>query len=163
MKPLFITVSTVLLCVFVMVAVQDMKQNEIQNYKLRYVTEELSVTGTLFFDRYEYSQGRKVFNQVESLEAMEHQIKDLLRLDDDLNPFNDSYWTERVSYEVYFFDDSNTVYPYLFTDDDTLFTFVVTQPACIVTVNAGKGRYRIPMFQNSGDNIRSAAHEWKSR
>jgi hypothetical protein len=163
MKSAIVGIATILLSVFVTVFYQDLKQAELRNFELKYVAEELSASASLFINEQEYSRGRIVFDQTEALRAFDHQIKTLLHLDNGFNPLTTSYWTEKVTYRINFYDDSNTAYPYLFTDPDTMFTYVVTEPTVVVTLNTGKARYRISFLDSTDDNIRSAAHEWKNR
>lgn len=163
MKPFIVGFATVLLSVFILVFNQDYRQNNYYCKELKYVAEEASASASLFTNSTDYSNGCIVFNQIEGNKAVKAQIINLLRLDNSLNPLSNSYWTDTISYKVYYFDDSNTSYPFLFKDTDTLFTQVVTDPTVVVTINAGKGRYRIPLFKNTGNFIRSAAHELKRR
>lgn len=142
---------------------QDYRLNNYYFKELKYICEEASASGSLFLNNSEYSNGRIVFNQTECDKAIRAQIINLLRLDDSMIPKSNSYWTDTIKYKVYYFDDSNTSYPYLFKDDDTFFTQVITDPTVIVTINAGKARYRIPLFKNTENFIRSAAHELKER
>ena len=163
MKPFIVGLASILLSVFILVFNQDYRTNSHYFKELKYVAEEASVSASLFIDTNEYSAGRIVFNQAEGNKVIKAQIIEFLRLDDGMNPKSNSYWTDTVTYKAYYFDDSNTLYPYLFKDDNTLFTQVITEPTIVVTINAGKGRYRIPLFKNTGDFIRSSAHELKER
>jgi hypothetical protein len=163
MKPFIIGIATILLSIMVMVFNQDYRINKRHSNDLKNVADEAAVSGALFTNLDDFKEGRIVFDRTEGIKALEYKIKKSLYLDDNFNPLDESYWTEKVTYNVYFFDDSNTTYPYQFVDSSTDYTFRVTQPTVIVTINAGKGRYRITAFKSSGSFTRSGAYEWKNR
>ena len=104
-----------------------------------------------------------IFNKTESIKAIEEVIKVHLNLDDNFMPLHNSYWTEKVTYKAYFYDDNNCTYPYLFTDDITGFSYVIRNPTVVVTINAGKARYSLSFIKSNSDNIRIAAHTWEGR
>lgn len=142
---------------------QDYGLNERHLQDLKVVCEEASVAGALFVDQTEFKDGRIVFNQQESIKAIEAQIQAMLKLSASLSPTSSSYWIDQIKYQAYFFDDSNTTYPHSFTDTDTGYTTLIKQPTVVVTINAGKARYRLPAFKNANDNIRSSSHVWEGR
>jgi hypothetical protein len=129
---------------------------------LKYVADECSASASLYFDKSEYAEGRMVFNQSEGIKAIEYILKKGLKLDDSLNPLPNTYWTEQVDYKVYFYDDSNSTFPFLFVDPDTSFTKTISEPTVIVTINAGKPRYRLS-FITASDAIRSSSYEYEGR
>jgi hypothetical protein len=161
MKSLIIGVGTLLLSIFVYLSVSDIKQLERNSSNLRYACEELSATGALYNDKTEYGNGRLVFNRTESIKAIEDQLKTLLNTDALFVPLSNSYWTDKIQYKVYFYDDIDLASgPKLFVDPDTGFTQTITKPTVIVTVNAGKGRFHFPAIATTYKGIRTAAHEW---
>ena len=162
MKELLIGLAVTIVYTIIMVFSQDYSLAQQQYFKLKYVCEEVSASASLFYERSEYAVGRKIFDQVEGREVIDNQIQTLLRLDDSFNPLPNSYYTDRVSYEAYFFDDSNTIYPEVFTDPDTFYTRTIGDPTVIVTINAGEPRYRLT-FIDAPDMVLSSSHEWMSR
>lgn len=163
MKAFIVGAATLILSLFCYSFNNDFNLNKHANNELRFVCEEASAAGTLFLDEGEFSIGKIVFNQQESLKAIKAVIAYMLKLDENMNPTHESYWHEHIQYKVYFHDDSNTTYPYLFSDPDTGFIYLVKNPTIIVTINAGKARYSLQFLKNGSDNIRSAAHTWEGR
>ncbi|MCX7773196.1 MAG: hypothetical protein N2376_08820 [Clostridia bacterium] len=163
MKPFIVGAAALILALFCYSFNHDFGLNRHAVLELRTVCEEASVAGALFYDKSQYSSGRIVFNRQESIKAIEAEIKSMLQLDDDLNPTQESYWQNKITYKAYFYDDSNTTYPYLFVDPDTGFTHLIKTPTIIVTINAGEARYSLQFLKNGADNIRSAAHSWDGR
>lgn len=163
MKALIIGVCTVLLYCLTTVMVADMNAHKRQNEYLKYVCEQTAHSASTYYVTSEYGEGRKVFNQTEGIKIIEHQMKYLLNLDNGFTPAPDTYWQDNVTYKAYFFDDSNTTYPYDFIDDETGFSKTIKEPTVIVTINAGKARYKVSLIPSTGDNIRSAAYEWQER
>lgn len=163
MKAFLVGTATIILSLFVFAFNADYNLNKSKNNELRYVCEEAAVAGSLFVKKDHYSSGQIVFNQEESIKAIEAIITSMLKLDKNMNPATGSYWQERITYNTYFCDDSNTAYPYLFTDPDTGFVHLVKKPTVIVTINAGKARYSLQFLNDGPNNIRSAAHSWEGR
>ena len=163
MKPFIFGLATFLLSITCYSFIHDFNLNKHGMAELRMVCEEASAAGTLFTDKNQYSNGKIVFNQTESKNAIEAVIAAMLRLDGDLKPTRESYWQNQIRFKTYFFDDSNTTYPFLFVDPDTGYTHLVKTPTVIVTINAGKARYTLQFLKNGPDNIRSAAHSWEGR
>lgn len=163
MKPFIFGIAAFLLAITCYCFTHDFNLNKQQLVDLKTVCEEASVAGTLFYFSDGFSSGSITFNQEESTKAIEAIIISMLRLDENMNPTQQSYWADQVSYKVHFFDDSNTTYPYLFVDPDTSYTHLIKSPTVVVTINAGKGRYSLQFLKGGPDNIRSAAHTWEVR
>lgn len=163
MKFIITGTATLVICSFLFAIYTDMNLYGIKREELRFVCEELSATGSLFQDDMQYSNGLKVFNQTEANKAVAAQIKVLLGLNDSFAPLPTSYWTDIIKYRVYYFDDSNTVYPYLFVDADTSYSCTITEPTVVVTITAGKPRFRFPAMVASVVCKRSASHAWTGR
>lgn len=175
MKTFLAGIAIVLVCTFFTVFSQDYMVNQRQNFKLKYVADELSASGSMFFNLMEYAEGYIIFDEIEGLKAISKQVQDLLYLNDSYSPLKNSYWNEKIVWSAYFFDDTEVcriytnnrlveqkpfAYPYLFEEQATGFTTVITEPTVIVTINAGKARYRLPIFKDIQPTIRSSAHEW---
>jgi len=159
MKAALFGVAVFFFSLFVWLFCHDYNLNHMYYMQLRTAVEEASVAASMFTEQTEEKEGRIVFNQVEGHEAIKAMLETMLRTDDSLNPSQESYWQDKITYNAYFYDDSNTIYPLSFTDSDTGFTFEVKRPTVIVTVNAGKARYTIKGVIDDTINIRSAAHE----
>lgn len=171
-------IALVILCTIFTVFQQD-NDRYIEEYeKLKYTADEVASSGAAYKDLIEYSYGKMVFNYAEGNKAVSYQIKALLKLDDSFNPLN-TYWRDKISYKVYYYDHSNIAkiyengslveeksfsFNYLFQDKDTGYTKLIVEPTVIVTINAGKPRFRLTLFDTSNiDAIRSTAYEWKGR
>src|SRR5665648_149469 len=102
MKPIIVGVSIILLCCYVFIFWYDLGEARAKNYELKYVAGEVSVSASLFISDEEFSNGKKVFNQVEGNKAIKHQLKNLLKLDESLNPLPNSYWQDTITYRVYY-------------------------------------------------------------
>lgn len=129
--------------------------------QLKYIAEEAAAAAAQYHDSVEYSKGKKVFNRVEAIKAAEYVIKKDLNLDNNYIPMEGSYWTDKVTYTIDFFDDSNTIYPYLYSHSSGMFTLAIGDPTVVITINVGKPRYFIATPPNN--MFRTAAHEWKER
>jgi len=161
MKPFIIGLATFFLCLIGLVWHQDDILFQHQIHRLKWVAEEAAAAAAQYYDYEEYSQGRKIFNRVEGQKAAEYIIKDMLKLDEFFNPGPYSYWTDTISYEIFFYDDADLATgPIIYTDSDNFFTLAIGEPTVIVKINAGHGRYRT--LPNPPIAIRTAAHEWQS-
>lgn len=161
MKPLIVGLALAILYTSFMIYQQDNNQFIRALEDLKYVADECSDSASLFYNTSQFGKGKKTFNQIEGKKAIKDILKKNLNLDDTLTPLPGGYWTETIEYDVYFFDDSNTTFPYLFTDPKTSYSKTLTEPTVIVTVNAGKPRFRLS-FLNPSDAIRSSAYEYES-
>lgn len=159
MKAFLFGLAAFIFSLFVWLFCHDYNLNHIYYMQLRTATEEASVAAAMFIDPREESEGKIVFNQEEGHKAIRAIIKSMLKTNDSLIPVKESYWQEQISYNAYFYDDSNTTYPYYFTDPETGYKFTVYKPSVIVTINAGRARYTIKGVIDEAQNVRSAAHE----
>ena len=161
MKSVVIGVGTIILSVFVFLSVSDLKIYQREHQDLKSVCEELSATGALYVDMNAYAEGNMVFNHDDATLAIQEQLKSLLSTDDSFTPLPNSYWRDDIDYKIYFWDDSNSTFPCLFTDPDTGYTVTLSNPAVIVTINAGSGRFHFPEISGAGNAVRTASHEWQ--
>lgn len=162
MKPLIVGMAIVLLFTAFILFQQDHNKYIRELERLKFIADECSASASLFFDTVEFSEGRKVFNRTESIKALEYILKANLKLDDELKPLPNNYWRDTVKYDVYFFDEGNTTFPFLFTDPKTNYVKTLVEPTVIVTINTGKPRYRLS-FVTLTDTIRSSAYEYETR
>ncbi len=178
MKIFIITLAVIVLYTFTITFTQDYRQSQRNSYRLKYACEELSASAATFYDMEHYSKGYTVFDTGQGIRAIEDQIITLLSVDGDGNPIPDSYWTGALHYMVYFYDDSLVMkvytdgvftssksfsYPYSHKDQWTNYNAIITSPTVVVTINAGASRFRLKLFDNLPDVIRSASHEWEDR
>jgi hypothetical protein len=178
MKIFIITVAVVIVYSFTMVFAQDYRQAQRNSYRLKYVCEELSATGSAFYDLKDYSEGYTIFNTEDGIKAIKDQLINLLSVDDSLIPVDNSYWLEPIKYKVYFYDDSGVckvysngsfereeafVYGNIHKDDWTAYNTVIYDPTVVVSINAGQARFRVKFLDSIPDIIRSSSHEWEVR
>ncbi len=129
--------------------------------RLKFHIQEAAAAAAQYIELEDYGQGRMVFNQVEAVRAAEYVLQRNLHLNDDFSPDKHSYWQETVRYEIEFYDESNTSFPYLYEHDSNYFTLLLTDPTVIVTVDAGPSRLRL--WNDSQGIVRTGAHTWQER
>lgn len=161
MKTFIMGTALFLISITFTVFQQDYNLHQQQIHNLKFTAEETTAAAAQYIVEIEYAEGRLVFNQVEGIKAAEYMIKKHLKVDDNFIPEDNSYWQEEITYVIEFFDDSNSTFPFLYEYNSTLFTLTITDPIVVITIDAGKPRYRI--LVNPPNAIRTAAHEWKSR
>lgn len=177
MKNFIIGIAMVFIYIFILTTSFDSKMLLEKIDETKFITQEVSATGTLFIDYEDFSEGSITFKSEEGIKAIDGQIKEFMKLDEANNPLSDSYWQETINYRVYFYDDSgickiydnNTLvdsfsfeYPYLH-EDDFQYKKTITDPTVVVTIDAGKPRFRIKSFQeNLTDNriVKTSSHVW---
>ncbi|WP_240416482.1 hypothetical protein [Paenibacillus periandrae] len=133
---------------------------ERQYIKLKYIAEEAAAAATQYHDSIAYSNGSMVFNQSEGIKAAEYVIRKGLNLDNNFIPMPGSYWIDKVTYNIQFFDDSNSSYPILYNHSSGYFSMAIGDPSVVITIMVGKPRYSIVTPPRL---FRTAAHEWKER
>ncbi len=132
-----------------------------QAFNLKFVAEEAAAGAAQYILLDQYTNGYLVFNKIESIKAIEYILHKNLKLSLELFPGTNSYFTQQIQYDIRFFDDSNTNFPYLYEDLINRFTLTISNPTVVIIVNAGKSRYKL--IDNPPDVISIAAHEWKGR
>lgn len=177
MKIFITTLAVIVLYSLAITFTQDYRQAQRNIYRVKYACEELSATAATFYDREQYSEGYTVFDTEQGINAIKDQITDLLSVDRDGNPIDNSYWKNKLHYIVYFYDDSLIMkvyadgefissesfsYPYFHKDFWIEYNTIITSSMVVVTINAGNPGFRFNLFGNSPDIIRSASHEWQN-
>lgn len=162
MKPLIVGLAIVILFTAFTIYQQDNNTYIRQLEYLKYIADECADSAALYYNTTEFGEGRKVFNQDEGIKAIEYMLKDYLNLYDDLTPKDNSYWVDPIEYNVYFFDYSNTTFPTLFTEPITGYVKSITEPTVVVTINAGRPKFRLP-FLSADDAVRTSAYEYQER
>jgi hypothetical protein len=159
MQELLISWALVIVCMTGIFGQEDINAHQRQLGKLKFVCEESAAGAAQFRVESQYSIGKYVFNQAESIKAAEYYIKKDLNLDNNFNPIGNNYWTDKITYTIEFFDDSNTAFPYLYKHPSGAMTQVLASPTIVITIYAGKPRYR--NIKNVPNSFRIAAHAWK--
>ena len=182
MKNIIMGFATVLLYIVVIFTSFDSKMMLEMMNETRFMTQELSATGTLYIDYGAYSGGDIIFNYEEGLKAIDSQIQKFMKLDIDKKPLAKSYWQDDVTYKVYFYDDTRELKVYengiivgqeafnyvdkKHVDELTGYTMIIAKPTVIITINAGRPRFRLKLMQenaSSTDILRTGAHVWDDR
>lgn len=169
MKTLIVTIAITLLYAGFLVYQQDNNRYLRELEILKHAADEASASASLYYDAAMFAEGDKIFNQAEGRKAIEFILRSYLNLDEYLMPLDNTYWQDRVTYNVYFIDqkyldqyDEDANFPYLFRDELTGYVKTITEPTVIVTVNAGRPRYRLS-FLSPNDAIRSSCYEYVGR
>ena len=178
MKIFITALAVIVLYTFTITFTQDYRQAQRNSYRLKYACEELSASAATFYDTEQYSEGYTVFDTDQGIKVIEDQITALLSVDGNGNPLSNSYWIGTLHHMVYFYDDSLIMrvytdgeftssksfsYPYFHKDQWTNYNAIITSPTVVVTINTGVGRFRLKLFGNLPDVIRSASHVWEDR
>lgn len=162
MKPFLFTLAMLMVFAIFLTYQTDNNTYTRQLEKLKYVADECSAAAGLLYDEEAFSRGITVYNQEEGKKIIKCLIKENLELKDEHTPSKSSYWKDDINYEIIFFDNSNTSFPYSYTDSQKRFTKLISEPTVIVEINAGKPSFRLE-FLESKDAIRSSAYEYLER
>ena len=175
MKPLISGIAIIIIVLIMLVFQIDNYNYRLQSNFLKNCVDEASNSAMLFYDENEFKDGKKIFDEVDGIKSIEHVIQSYLKADISLVPKKESYWTDKISYTVYFFNDNLTcniyengiktnkfdfTYPYLYTDEELNYKKSVGKATIIVTINAGKVRYRLS-FSEKPSCIRSSGYEYE--
>lgn len=143
---------------------------------LKFQADEASNTGSLFYNLTLFGEGVKVFDTATANTKIHDLIRLNMYLDSDLKPIANNYWTDSLTYYVYYFDHSNTIktyrngalqsqlpftFNYMFTEPLTGYQKLITEPTVIVTIDAGKPKFRLS-FLNPSNVIRTSAYEYSN-
>lgn len=161
MKILLWTFAIVLIMTFVVVYQDDYNQLYRENINLKFYSQEAAAAAAQYFVVEEYSEGRMVFNREEAVRAAEYVLQQNLKLNEDFVPLHNSYWKEAVHYDIEFFDEGNTFFPYLYEHPSEYFILLMTAPTVVVTVDAGRPAFRL--FEDIPRMLRVGAHTWQQR
>ncbi|GKX28706.1 hypothetical protein SH1V18_11860 [Vallitalea longa] len=162
MKPFLFTLAMLILFAIFLTYQTDNNTYIRQLEKLKYVADECSGAAGLLYDEEAYSEGITVYNQEEGKKIIKYLIKENLELEDEHSPSESSYWKDEVQYEIIFFDNSNTSFPYYYTDSQERFTKLIAEPTIIVEINTGEPPFRLKFLPRK-DAIRSSAYEYLDR
>lgn len=175
MKPLIAGISLIIIILIMLVFQADNYNYRLQSNFLKFCADEASNSASLFYDEDKFRSGQKIFNEEEGIKSIENVIKNYLKTDNTLSPLKESYWTDNISYTAYFFNDNllcsvyengiktdsfNFTYPYLYDDIQLHYKKSVAKASVIVTINAGKVRYRLN-FSSKPICIRSSGYEYE--
>lgn len=154
------------------------------SYQLKHTAEELSVSGALYFDYEEFSEGRIVFDEQSALGAIQWQLPQLINVDRWVYAQSDE--DPNFSCYVYFFDDRDfyTVYLAEKTEAGVLSEFVLVESepripefnsqvaflrtgfienvsSPTVVVQIGGNMARKGLFRGDAKIVRTSAHSWQ--
>lgn len=181
MKNFLMGTAIILVCLISITTSFDSKMLLEKIEELKFITQELSATGTLFINYESFSEGFIEFNDKESIKAIEGQIKQFMNLDSNNIPLSKSYWQDKVDYKVYFYDDSRICrvynnnslsdtfsfdYPYIHNSEELDHKVTVADPTVVVIINGGKPRFRIKSMQEAlfdKSVVRASSYIWKDR
>lgn len=179
MKPLIITIATLLLLCAAWVTTNDINIANQQRTHLKYIAEEASVSGARHFNVTQYGYGDRVFNDEETLKAVKHIIQTNMHLDDAMIPDSHAYWQTQISYTVWIIDDVKTVqyidgvevtrtatdhYPVLINDPEISHgDAIVSDASVVVKIDAGQAISRNRLIPFSMKLIRSGSYQWQHR
>lgn len=140
-------------------------RHTLESEHVKWTAEQAAAAAAQYFVKNRYAEGFYVFNQAEGIQAAEYIIKSNLELDDNFDPLPGSYWTERVTYTIEFYDDDTiastgtcTGYPCLYIHPTNDFSLAIAYPTVIVSIYTGKARYSIIA---APDVYRTGAYEWR--
>lgn len=177
MKALLVGLAiTVLYSVF-LVFQWDNNLYRLKLEELKTVANECSAAAALFYEVSDFKEGHKVFNREEGNEAIKYLLLNNLKLNENLHPT--VYWSDKIDYYVFYFDDSRFVHEYhngeyidstlflygdIFTDPLQGYKKVIGEPIVIVTISAGRPPFRLSFLKlNKICGVRSSAYEYVDR
>ncbi len=175
MKPLIVGIALIIVILIMLVFQIDNYDYRLQSNFLKFCADEASNSASLFYYENEFKNGLKIFNEADGIKSIEHVIQNYLKTDNGLTPLRESYWSDKITYTAYFFNDNlscsvykngvktdsfNFTYPYLYTDKELNYKKSVGKASVIVTINAGKINYRLS-FIAKPICIRSSGYEYE--
>lgn len=158
MKAFISGLAIIILLIFILIYQSDTYYYRLECQNLKYCCEEASNTATLYYNL--DKNDKKIFDEQEGIRAIEKTIQNYIK-------------DKNADYIAYFFDDDlqcsvykngtkteefTFTYPYLYTDSQMLYKKTVASPTIIVTINAGKFKYRIDVIEPI--LIRSSGYEY---
>lgn len=158
MKTFIVALALVLMFNIFTVYQIDMDTYRRQLERLKFIAEECADSSALYYDQVAFSNGKIIYNKTEGNEAIKYLLKANLKLDDTMTPTS-GYWRDKIVYDVYYLDETTVTFPYEFVDPRTGYTRIVFEPTVVVTIEAGRGRMRLP-FTSINSSIRSSAYEY---
>jgi|GEM_PF-766708 len=196
----FITGIAVLIILILLITFwQDHLSYRLQAELLKHCADEASASAMLYYDNYYNNDtenpikigknfGQVVFDESEGIEAIEHILKNWLKLEGkgSLIPKADSYYKDEINYTAYFFnevlDNSSkeifncSVYKngkkideecfktnnrsYLYKDSQLNYEKLITSANVIITINVGKASFRLS-FIKEPILIRSSGYDYE--
>lgn len=180
MKNLMVGTAIILVYIIVTTVAFDSKMMVEKIDELGHISKELSATGALFLDyKKGYAEGELIFNDPEGIKAIDGQIKELMKLNSDYSPLDNSYWQSNIKYKTYFYDESGICrvyenkelkdefkfdFPYLHKDNDLDYKETIAKPTVVVSIDAGIPRVRVKSIQEELKNkriIKASGYTWE--
>jgi hypothetical protein len=130
---------------------------------LKFVAQESAAGAAQYFSEEKYGDGFLVYNKVEGEKAAKNIIISLLNLNSDMTPSEHTYWkqTDKITYELLYFDEDSYTFPLDYTYVHPLGTTKLTMfgPSVIVKVNVGQAKY--DWLESTANNYRFGMHTFK--
>lgn len=158
MKTFIATIALVFMFNLFSIFQIDTDTHRRQLERLKFIAEECADSAALFYDQAAFSNGKIIYNQGEGNKAIVYMLKSHLKLDDTFTPTS-GYWRDKIQFDVYYFDETTVTFPHEFEDARTGYKRIIFEPTVIITIEAGRGRMRLP-FLNIDSSIRSSAYEY---
>jgi hypothetical protein len=146
--------------------------------KVKSAANDGAGAAALYFDKELLAAGYKVYDKAQGNIAIAHVLKTNLGLTDDMYFKNPAALSgEKLSYTVYYFDETKVltvytdgvlksstdiVFPYVFEESLTGYKREITEPEIIVTANAGTFDF-MPIFIKDPKLIRTSGYEHVGR
>ena len=179
MKVLIVGLAITVLYAGFLVFQADHNRFIIKQEELKALANECSGAAALYYEKTAYKDGYKVFDISEGNKAIGFLIRENLKLDEEFNPLEGAYWVDTIDYYVHYYDDSGLMSAYhrdsltetgsfsygdLYVDPVEDYMKVISEPTVIVTIIAGRPRYRVTFFEAFEITAaRSSAYEYVSR
>ncbi len=170
MKTLILGLAITLLYSMFIVFQFDYNRYSIQLEEIKMIADDCASAAMLFYDEEKYPLGHKIFNYQEGNKAIQFIFNQSIKKD---------YWSEDTEYWVAYFDDTQIcyyfnktelvhsypfAYGYAYKDPETKRSKVILEPLVIVTIDAGRGHFRLLNLQNTIPiGIRSSGYGYRGR
>lgn len=145
MKWLISGSAFLLLATFSLVFQNNYHIHQEQIHHLKYIAQEAAAGAAQYNQKQEYGNGYLVFNQIEGEKAVRHLLRKMLDLNVDMSPSEKTYWrkTEKIEYEIKYFDEKNYTFPheFVYENENGKTKLLMTGPSVIVKVKVGKAKY----------------------
>lgn len=177
MKTLIISAG--LLAIWLMFSNFQTENNKYIRFQedVKYQVDELANVGAMSFEEEDYSKGFFVFKYNENINNIEQVLKLNLNLDASLTPKNNSFFSKKVNYYVYYFDDSKIArkykngalietfsydYGYEFTESLNGYKHKINNPSVVVTLDIGEPKFTNE-FVKTSNLARTSIYEYFRR
>ncbi len=142
--------------------------------ELKFQAEDCAVAGAMCTKNESYSFGNIIYDIDDSESKIRSLLIDNMKLDDEMNAKDDSWWVGQVNYNVYYYDDSGYCtkmcngkemskdpfsYGKLYCDEVNGYKYLVKAPTVIVRLEVDSIRHRT-RWVDWVDLVRVASYEY---